>query len=140
MQNHFETPPISGMLLAPARLQPGPEFDLRKEAKTMTLSGLLKTTALAALALSLSTPALAADEAALKLINSLGCKGCHMLKGEGGTLAPALDGIGKRLPEKTIREQLVNPKAKNPRTMMPSFANLAEKDLKTLVDYLKSLK
>jgi cbb3-type cytochrome oxidase cytochrome c subunit len=48
--------------------------------------------------------------------------------------------VGSRLKEKDIREQLVNPKAKNPNSMMPAFASLPEKDMKVLVDYLKSLK
>lgn len=107
----------------------------------MKTNCLIKLVTSVALSLTLATPALAADEArARELINSLGCKGCHQLAGEGGTLGPSFDGIGKRLQEKTIREQLVNPKAKNPNSMMPAFANLAEKDLQVLVDYLKSLK
>jgi ubiquinol-cytochrome c reductase cytochrome b subunit len=102
---------------------------------------MIKLTAIAALSLALAAPALAADDArARELINSLGCKGCHQLDGEGGTLGPAFKGVGSRLPEKAIREQLVNPKGKNPNTMMPAFASLPEKDLKVLVDYLKSLK
>jgi cytochrome c2 len=97
--------------------------------------------AAAALSLALTAPALAADDArARELINSLGCKGCHQLAGEGGALGPALEGVGSRMKEKDLREQLVNPKAKNPNTMMPAFASLPEKDLKVLVDYLKSLK
>lgn len=107
----------------------------------MKMNRLIKLVAAATLSLAMATPALAADEARAKeLINSLGCKGCHQLAGEGGSLGPAFDGIGKRLQEKELREQLVNPKAKNPNSMMPAFASLPEKDLKVLVDYLKSLK
>jgi len=107
----------------------------------MNANRLVKLVMCVALSLVIATPALAADTArALELINSLGCKGCHQLNGEGGTLGPAFDGMGKRMQEKAIREQLVNPKAKNPNSMMPSFANQPEKDLKVLVDYLKSLK
>lgn len=100
----------------------------------------MKLAATAVLSLALATPALADDARARELINSLGCKGCHQIDGEGGTLGPAFEGVGNRLTEKDIREQLVNPKGKNPQTMMPAFANLPEKDLKVLVDYLKSLK
>jgi ubiquinol-cytochrome c reductase cytochrome b subunit len=114
----------------------------RKESEpAMDMTRMMKLAATAALSLALVTPALAADDArARELINSLGCKGCHQLAGEGGTLGPAFDGMGTRLKEKDIREQLVNPKGKNPKTMMPAFANLPEKDLKVLVDYLQSLK
>lgn len=107
----------------------------------MKMNRLIKLATTAVLSLGLAAPALAVDEArARELINSLGCKGCHQLAGEGGTLGPAFDGMGKRLQEKEIREQLVNPRAKNPGSMMPAFASLPEKDVKTLVDYLKSLK
>jgi ubiquinol-cytochrome c reductase cytochrome b subunit len=102
----------------------------------------LKLAAAAALSLALAAPALAADDntRAEELIYSLGCKGCHQINGSGGTMGPALDGVGSRLKGKDIREQLRNPKSKNPGTMMPAFANLPEKDLKVLVDYLLSLK
>jgi mono/diheme cytochrome c family protein len=100
------------------------------------------TAAGAALLLALATPAAAADEArALNQINALGCKGCHSLKGEGGTLAPALDGVGKRMGRDQIQAQLLDPKKKNPRTMMPSYAKqLPPPELKNLVDYLAGLK
>lgn len=107
----------------------------------MKMTCMIKWVATATVSLALATPVLAADDArARELINSLGCKGCHQLAGEGGTLGPAFDGVGSRLKEKDIREQLTNPKAKNPNSMMPAFANLPEKDMKVLVDYLKSLK
>lgn len=106
----------------------------------MKTTRMMKLAATAVLSLALATPALADDARARELINSLGCKGCHQLGGEGGTLGPAFEGVGSRLKEKDIREQLVNPKGKNPQTMMPAFANLPEKDLKVLVDYLKRLK
>jgi ubiquinol-cytochrome c reductase cytochrome b subunit len=119
-----------------------PDINRRKESgPAMNMTWMMKFAATAALSLALAAPALAADDArARELINSLGCKGCHQLAGEGGTLGPAFDGMGTRLKEKDIREQLVNPKGKNPKTMMPAFANLPEKDIKVLVDYLKSLK
>lgn len=107
----------------------------------MDMASILKFAATAALSLALAAPALAADDArARELINALGCKGCHQVGGEGGNLGPALDGVGSRLKEKDIREHLLNPKAKNPNSMMPAFTTLPEKDLKALVDYLVSLK
>jgi ubiquinol-cytochrome c reductase cytochrome b subunit len=119
-----------------------PDIIRRKEFETaMDMTRTMKFAATAALSLALAVPALAADDArARELINSLGCKGCHQLDGEGGTLGPALKGVGSRLKEKDIREQLLNPKAKNPKSMMPAFTSLPEKDLKILVEYLSSLK
>ena len=107
----------------------------------MNMTRMMKQAASVALILALAAPALAADDArARELIDSLGCKGCHKLGGEGGTLAPAFEGMGTRLKEEDIRRQLVNPKESNPKTMMPAYAHLPEKDLKALVDFLKSLK
>jgi cytochrome c2 len=107
----------------------------------MNMTRMMKLAVAAALSLALAAPALAADDArARELINSLGCKGCHKLGGDGGTLAPAFEGVGTRLEAEAIRRQLVNPKEVNPKTMMPAYAHLPEKDLKALVDFLKSLK
>jgi len=104
----------------------------------MKMINLLTFIAAATLCLATTAPAQAAD--AQELVNSLGCKGCHQIAGSGGTLGPALDGVGTRMNEKDLRQQLINPKAKNATTMMPAFAHLPEKDLQTLVDYLKNLK
>jgi len=108
----------------------------------MKMTSLMRMAATAALSLALAAPALAADDTAhaQELINSLGCKGCHQIGGSGGNLGPALDGVGARMKEKDIREKLLDPKGKNPGTMMPTFAHLPEKDLEALVDYLKGLK
>lgn len=40
------------------------------------------------------------------------CKNCHMLKGQGSPVGPALDGIASRKDEAYITESLVNPNAK----------------------------
>ncbi|MBX7206727.1 MAG: c-type cytochrome [Verrucomicrobiaceae bacterium] len=40
------------------------------------------------------------------------CKNCHMLKGQGSAVGPALDGIAGRKDEAYITESLVNPNAK----------------------------
>jgi cytochrome c2 len=107
----------------------------------MTVSNGMKSIAVATLTLLLTAPAFAAEDSrAIELINSLGCKGCHKINGEGGTLGPALDGVGKRLDEKKIRRQLLDPKSANPGSMMPSFGHLPQKDIETLVDYLDGLK
>ena len=103
---------------------------------------LIRILFVAALSLVLALPALAAGNNARgkELINSSGCKGCHKIDGKGGALGPALDGVGKRLSAAQLRQKLVNPKAKNPSSMMPSFSYLPQKDLQALVDYLERLK
>lgn len=108
----------------------------------MTFPQAVKSAALAALALFLATPSFAAKDSAsaVDLLNSLGCKGCHRLNGEGGTLGPALDQVGAQLNEQRIRSQLLDPKSVNPGSLMPSFAHLSEQEIDTLVDYLSNLK
>ena len=102
----------------------------------------VKSVAIAALVLVMAAPALAAEDSSrgLELLNSLGCKGCHRINGAGGTLGPALDGVGKRLNAQSIRRQLLDPKSLKPGSVMPSFGHLPEQDINTLVDYLGDLK
>ncbi|MDO3377380.1 cytochrome c [Geoalkalibacter halelectricus] len=107
----------------------------------MTWSNLGKAAALAAICALLSAASVAAEDArGRELINSLGCKGCHQFEGSGGTLAPALDGTGKRLDAEQIKKQLTEPGSINPNTMMPSYAHLPEDDLQILISFLENLK
>ncbi len=94
----------------------------------------------ATFALSVAGPVSASDEAhGRELANSLGCKGCHKIEGSGGTMGPALDGVGQRMDEKKIRQKLVNPKEVNPGSMMPSYEHLSDEDLEALIEYLEDL-
>ncbi|MCP3176785.1 cytochrome c [Desulfuromonas sp. KJ2020] len=82
-----------------------------------------------------------ADEGtARRLINAQGCKGCHSLEGSGGNRGPALDGVGRRLTADQIERQLLNPKARNPDSIMPRMTHLSAENLKALVDFLSSRK
>jgi mono/diheme cytochrome c family protein len=91
--------------------------------------------------LVLTSPVAAAEPATgAQLIQSKGCRGCHQLGGSGGSLGPALDKVGGRLPADKIRQILQNPKSRNPSSIMPSFAHLPAEEIKTLVDYLAGLK
>ena len=76
------------------------------------------------------------DAPALDLINSQGCKGCHRLKGEGGTVGPDLTDVGKRLTPQQLRQVLVAPQSVKPGSLMPSFAHLSDQELDRLVDFL----
>jgi mono/diheme cytochrome c family protein len=49
-------------------------------------------------------------------------------------MGPALDGLGKRLEDDSIREQLIKGGAG-----MPSYQHLSKEDLDALVDYLEKL-
>jgi len=69
-----------------------------------------------------------------------GCSGCHSVFGEGGRIGPELSGqtlTGRD--RKWLTEQLINPKAHFPNTVMPSFSNLPEQHISAIVDYLAAL-
>lgn len=101
----------------------------------------LKTAALAFALATLSSPALAAEDArGRELVNSLGCKGCHKIGGSGGAVGPALDGVGKRLSAEQIQKKIVDPKSVNPKSTMPSYKHLPPADIKALVGYLAAQK
>ena len=80
------------------------------------------------------------DAAALDLIHTQGCKGCHNLAGQGGTLGPALDGVGNRLTHLQLRQKLVNPKKSKPESLMPDYSHLTITELELLTDFLFSLR
>lgn len=91
-----------------------------------------------------SATVIAADESpqidpALELINVLGCKGCHTISGEGGSLAADLTQIGSRMSKKQIRAQLVAEPATRSGGFMPSYKSLSEKDLDDISEYLYNL-
>ena len=48
-----------------------------------------------------------------------GCMNCHSLHGTGGTSGPALDTIGRSLSKEQIEHYIQDPKAVNPKAMMP---------------------
>ena len=67
------------------------------------------------------------------------CLECHTINGKGGSVGPNLSNVGRRRSRDYIFQQLKDPKSHNPDTQMPSFKDLPEQDLKTVVDYLISL-
>ncbi len=89
--------------------------------------------------LLLSHPALATEKGR-ELINSLGCKACHQFEGSGGSLGPALEGTGARLSQEQIRQKMIEPRATNPSSAMPSYKHLSEADLDEIVKLLQNLK
>ena len=78
--------------------------------------------------------------AAMKIMNSQGCAGCHIINGKGGTIGPNLDKEGTKGHSIHWLEVQVNtPKVHSPNTMMPNH-NLNPSQLKTVAEYLESLK
>jgi len=92
-----------------------------------------------------AAPGAAIDVPALLAEN---CAACHKLKGEGGTLGPAFDGLGARSAADEIRQSVVDPNAKvakgfeaNKGMMPPNFGQqLSKAQLDALVAFLAGLK
>ena len=76
------------------------------------------------------------DGSARKLINSQGCKACHTLEGDGGTLAGSFEAIRTKLSRAEIQQQLVNQEQKHGNSKIPDFSHLSEEELNALVDFL----
>ncbi len=86
-------------------------------------------------------PALVAEGKKLYAGNS--CGACHAIAGEGGKTGPELTKVAAQPSHdaKWLETALVNPKAHNPASAMPSYADrLKGHDLTALVAYLSTLK
>lgn len=77
------------------------------------------------------------------------CSTCHSVKGQGGKLSTALDGVGAKLPAADIKKWLTNPaemeaqlKTK-PKMLMSTYLKshkLTDADVDALTAYMLSLK
>jgi len=84
-----------------------------------------------------------------KLYDTLKCGTCHQVKGVGGKLSTALDGVGGKLPAADIRKWLTDPASmeaklpKKPTMPMSTYLKshkLADADVDALTAYMLSLK
>ena len=103
----------------------------------------MKSFALLYISLLIITPcsALAQEtNQALELIHGLGCKSCHTIKGEGGTLAPDLTDIGSRMTVAQISHRLRVQSSSEDSKFMPSYAILPEDDIQFISQYLYNLR
>jgi len=75
-----------------------------------------------------------------KLVQSLGCSGCHSIGGSGGSVGPDLTNEAQRHRTRAwLLQQLENPRSHDSTSVMPSFASLSPAQLDAVVDYLMSL-
>lgn len=80
-----------------------------------------------------------AEIRARRLINALGCKGCHKLEGNGGSLAPILDKIGSRMTRDQIRKHLAAHSESRKNGFMPSYKTTSPAELTDISDFLYNL-
>lgn len=75
-----------------------------------------------------------------KLLQSLGCIGCHTVGGSGGKVGPDLTNEALRNRSRAwLVQQLNDPKSHDSTSVMPSFESLTTAQENSLVDYLMSL-
>lgn len=79
-------------------------------------------------------------EKGLAIFTANNCGNCHKLNELGGGQAPELSKIGGEHDAAWIAAHIKDPKTHNPNSKMPAFGQISEEDLKTLSDYLASLK
>jgi len=67
------------------------------------------------------------------------CIACHSVGGKGGNVGPALDGVGKKFDKAYLNKWISDPQSVKKGTAMPKLP-LSKADLKSIVDYLATLK
>ncbi|MEE9165252.1 MAG: c-type cytochrome [Nitrospinota bacterium] len=72
------------------------------------------------------------------LVENIGCLGCHMINGNGGTFAPDLSMIAGKVNGDWIYNWLLNPKQYDPKTIMPNF-RLSKIEARQIATYLITL-
>lgn len=73
-----------------------------------------------------------------ELIQRYGCRGCHRIASQGGSIGPSLAGIFDRREEAWIRNQILQPRAHNPRTVMPELG-ISDADARAIVEALRRM-
>jgi quinol-cytochrome oxidoreductase complex cytochrome b subunit len=83
-----------------------------------------------------STVQLTADQkAGLHVYQVEGCAACHTVNGSGGNAGPDLTHVASQLNATQIEQQIVTPRAK-----MPPFTDISSSDMKSLLDFLSTLR
>ncbi|MEJ2470487.1 MAG: hypothetical protein P8Y91_01820 [Desulfuromonadales bacterium] len=75
---------------------------------------------------------------AVKLINALGCKACHALAGEGGTLAASFAEMRQNLSRTAMQAALVGPEGQHGNSRIADFSYLTTAERATLLDFMQS--
>jgi ubiquinol-cytochrome c reductase cytochrome b subunit len=75
-----------------------------------------------------------------QLFNSLGCIGCHKIKGRGGTLGPELSPqVLRGKSREWLVTQIRDPKMHQPDTIMPAFTSATDQQVSDVIDFLMSV-
>ena len=97
----------------------------------------LVTILLAALLCPVPAAAQSTVEAqARRLINSQGCKACHLFDGSGGSAGPDLSKVGARLSKEQLHSLLVNRRHRHAAGRIADFSHLQSEELDALTTFL----
>ena len=77
------------------------------------------------------------DAQARKLINSQGCKACHQLEGDGGTLSLSFEEMRENLDRQDIRASLANREGRHGNVKIYDFSHLGDDDINALVTFIQ---
>lgn len=83
-------------------------------------------------------PSSAGADVGKALIRQRGCIGCHVTEGKGGTMGPPLDGVAERRSEAFVLQQIRDPKANDPASLMPALG-LSDAEASAIWAYLQTL-
>ncbi len=72
-----------------------------------------------------------------ELFEKEGCMNCHTFKGKGGSMGPDLTAVTNRRSDRWIRRQIKNPMDNDSNSRMPSFDDLSECEIRSIIRYLK---
>ena len=70
-----------------------------------------------------------------QLLDSYGCRACHVIGGRGGAIAPELDSVFERRDLEWVRVQIQRPREHNQTTVMPEL-NLTDAEVGAILEEL----
>lgn len=90
-----------------------------------------------------TAPSICAEEneaRARRLLNELGCKGCHSFEKSGSMLAPPLNRVGARLTLQQLREKMEGHSPEEGKPFRPSYATTPAEDIDAILRFLATRK
>jgi nitric oxide reductase subunit C len=69
-----------------------------------------------------------------------GCMNCHVIKGAGGKVGPALDSVGLSYSHAELKKYIRDPQSVDPSSKMPPQPQLSERELDEVAAFLVNLK
>jgi len=72
------------------------------------------------------------------LVNRYECRNCHLIGGNGGWIAPSLDGVTEQMEAETLHAWLRDPESIGGPTAMPDFS-LSDTEIEAIIAFLEAL-